>query len=244
MRNALPDASYALIRELIYAGNTNHEISSRVSCSWVTVRKERLKLLDAPDPVNRYARRRAEGHVTTRERRSPEGRLALPIASVTASRDQVVTLVRDNWPGLTRYALKLTKDDSWAEELLAKTLTYAFAGAKTFRSGTNGQAWLITIMKNAFFTDLRQRRRFYDRHAAWSYDVENRPGVDDPSAGLLIRDLERALRTLPERTRQIIKLTTLDGLSQEAAANRLNLNVGTLKSKLARARVELKRLLD
>jgi hypothetical protein len=109
--------------------------------------------------------------------------------------------------------------------------------------GTNPRGWLFTIMHNQNVNGVRRKVReciaveFYHK---WSFST----APTDPTAGLTLRDLDRALARICERQRQLILLIGLDGISYEEAATMLEVPLGTIRSRLSRGREALRTLMD
>lgn len=147
-------------------------------------------------------------------------------------------------------ALRLTRAPADAEDLVQETLTRAYAGYHRFRPGTNLRAWLTRIMRNTFINGYRKRRReplivaapvedAAAAHPGW-------PAADTRSAEA--QALERitapeiidALRALPAEFREAVYLTDIEGCSYRETAARMGTPVGTVMSRLHRARNALR----
>ena len=140
-------------------------------------------------------------------------------------------------PHLRALAIGLCGRTDRAEDLVQETLTKAWANLSSFTPGTNLNGWLYTILRNEFYNDLRKRR----------HEVEDPDGalaatlVSEPSQGgrLEFRDLRLALAKLAPPYREAVLLVGASGLSYEDAARICNCAVGTMKSRVHRARVRL-----
>ena len=147
-------------------------------------------------------------------------------------------------PHLRRYARSLTRDGDAADDLLQETTTRALGRLHLFQAGTNMRAWLFTIMHNLFRQAGRQATR-RGPMAEFDEAMENRlAAVDDPTQRLALRDLDRAVAELPEEQRQVLLLIGLEDLSYQETASILNVPVGTVMSRLSRARERLRRAVD
>lgn len=141
---------------------------------------------------------------------------------------------------IQRTALRLAGDRAEAEDLTQETMLKAYRAWPTFRSGTNARAWILTILYNTFF-NLRRRQKRAARYAS-RIAAESRyaPVQTDPEARLLGARLERgllrAIRSLPGQQRTILLLRALEDLSYEEISERIGIPVGTVKSRLSRAR--------
>jgi RNA polymerase sigma-70 factor (ECF subfamily) len=153
------------------------------------------------------------------------------------------SLVEREIPRLRRYARALTRNAERADDLVQETLLRAISKRHLWQMGTDLRAWLFTIMHNQHVNLVRRAVR--DETAI---DIEqvstSLVAISDPTASRQLRELERALGCLPEEQRAVILLVGLEGMSYEAAAQILNVPIGTVRSRLSRGRDELRRLLD
>ncbi len=147
-----------------------------------------------------------------------------------------------NIPYLRAFAHLLVKDHFLAEDVVQDTLVRALSARSQFKPGTNLRGWLTIILRNRYF-NLRRRRGF---RAEIQMDVELAGG--GASGGqeetLEFRDFQRAFDTLPAAQRTALALIGADGLSYEEAAQATGCMVGTMKSRVSRARLHLTHLLD
>lgn len=143
-------------------------------------------------------------------------------------------------PRLRRYARALTGDSTRADDLVQDTLERALAKWFRWRPGKL-RSWLMTIMHNLFVNDVRTRSpiEYRDGDALPEYAV--RAAQAD---GLALRDLDRALRTLPAEQREVLLLVGLEDLHYEEVARITGVPVGTVMSRLSRARTRLRALLS
>ncbi len=146
-------------------------------------------------------------------------------------------------PRLRRYARALTRDAARADDLVQSCLVRAIAKGHLWEPGTDLRAWLFTILHNQNVNDIRRSVR--EGVAVAVEDVAPVLTVA-PSAGasLQLRDLERAIKLLPEEQRQVILLVGLEGMRYEEAAAVLDIPIGTVRSRLSRGREMLRRLMD
>jgi len=166
-----------------------------------------------------------------------------------------VTLPRaalDHLDALYRVARNLTGRDSDAEDLVQETYTRAIAAATQFTTGTNLRAWLFRILRNLYIDGWRRakaspvREHLDDEEPATEAMVVGEPLRGDEELeqlrGLVADDIEAALGELSVDARTIV-LLDLEGFTQEELADVLGCNVGTVKSRLSRARARLRELL-
>ena len=141
-------------------------------------------------------------------------------------------------PALRRYARALTREPETADDLVQDTLVRTLRSEHLFHGG-DIRSWLYTILTNL----NRNRLRSLARRPVLSPIEENdAPDLAGPEAGG--RDIERALATLVEDQRNALLLVVLEGLSYREVAEVQGVPIGTVMSRLARARVQIKTYLD
>jgi RNA polymerase sigma-70 factor (ECF subfamily) len=145
-------------------------------------------------------------------------------------------------PFLRAFARSLCGNPDMADDLAQETLVKAWQSRSSFAPGTNLKAWLFTILRNQFYSD---RRRAW-RQAPWDQDAAERiPGAADEQAwAAQLSDTARALTSLSDEQREALILVGAGGFSYEAAAQICNCAVGTVKSRVARARKTLISMLE
>lgn len=153
--------------------------------------------------------------------------------------DQRVQFI-DCIPRLRRYARALVSDRAAADDLTQETLERAWTKLAQFRQGSDLRAWIFSIMHNLHASEHR-RHREADTGDRGEPEIGVRATQGD---GLEVRDLDRALNALPVDSREILLLITLEELSYVEAAAVLGIPVGTVMSRLSRAREKLRQLLD
>lgn len=164
------------------------------------------------------------------------------MAKVTSMSD-FARLLGSEIPRLRRYARALTRDSSRADDLVQSCLVRAIAKKHLWQPGTDLRAWLFTILHNQHVNDVRRSVREGVRVPV----EEVAPILIVPpsaAASLQLRDLERAVATLPEEQRQVILLVGLEGISYEKVAAILGIPIGTVRSRLSRGRETLRRRMD
>ena len=128
-----------------------------------------------------------------------------------------------------------------ADDLVQETLLKAWSHMDSFQEGTNLRAWLFTILRNSFYSDIRKRRR----------EIEDKDGKRAESLSVApaqqghldMQDLRKALDMLPPDQREALVLIGAAGMSYEEAAEIAHCAVGTVKSRVNRARIKLAGLL-
>lgn len=141
-------------------------------------------------------------------------------------------------PALRRYARALTRDREIADDLVQDTLVRALRSEHLFHGGEI-RSWLYTILTNLNRNRLRSLSR---RPLLTPMEDNDAPDLAGPEAGG--RDIERALATLVEDQRHALLLVVLEGLSYREVAEVQGVPIGTVMSRLARARVQIKAYLD
>jgi len=141
-------------------------------------------------------------------------------------------------PALRRYARALTRDAELADDLVQDTLVRALRSEHLFHGG-DIRSWLYTILTNLNRNRLRSLAR---RPTITAIDDNDAPDMAGPEAGG--RDIERALATLVEDQRAALLLVVLEGLTYREVAQVQGVPIGTVMSRLARARAQIKAYLD
>jgi len=155
----------------------------------------------------------------------------------------IVSAIEPLIPALRRYARALLRDRSIADDLVHDCLERAIARWDQRRNG-EVRAWLFAILHNLAMNRLRQTARRGPHLGLDAVDdgaLVQRPVHDDP---LRHRDLLRALAELPDDQRSVLLLVTVEDLSYAEAARVLDVPIGTVMSRLSRARDRLQRLMD
>ncbi|MBB4009945.1 RNA polymerase sigma-70 factor (ECF subfamily) [Rhizobium taibaishanense] len=140
---------------------------------------------------------------------------------------------------LRRYALSLVRNADDAEDLVNDALVKAYEHQQSFRSGGNIRSWLFSILHNAHVDALRRKKSGARRDAAAADLVD--PVIDGGQEQTVrLTQLRRAFMDLPEEQRQALHLVAIEELSYQEAAEVLGIPVGTLMSRLSRARGRLR----
>jgi RNA polymerase sigma-70 factor (ECF subfamily) len=150
--------------------------------------------------------------------------------------------IREQIPNLRRYARALTGNRDAADDLVQDTLERALARSALFRPGGNPRAWLFAIMHNVFVNQVRSASS--RRTVALDPESMEVPGQDRAHEGLSVRDIERALSTLPAEQREVVLLVGLEALSYADTARVIGVPIGTVMSRLSRGRERLRTLID
>ncbi|WP_172124276.1 sigma-70 family RNA polymerase sigma factor [Devosia sp. 919] len=143
-------------------------------------------------------------------------------------------------PALRRYARALTRSADLADDLVQDCLERAISRRGLFRPTGPMRAWLFTILLNLYRNDLRTRHR---QGAMMPLDAIAEPVTAAPQPGhLALAEMARAIETLPPEQKEALLLIALEGLSYAEAAAVLGVPLGTLMSRLGRARAALRLL--
>jgi RNA polymerase sigma-70 factor (ECF subfamily) len=144
-------------------------------------------------------------------------------------------------PSLRAFAMSLSGNVDRADDLVQGTLVRAIANIDTFQPGTNMLAWLFTILRNLFHSEFRKRRReVEDVDGSYADSLSSAP---QQHGGLEFKELLAALAKLPLAQREPLLLVGASGFSYDEAAAICGVAVGTIKSRVNRARTLLAQLL-
>ncbi|MGO9546373.1 MAG: sigma-70 family RNA polymerase sigma factor [Rhodomicrobium sp.] len=156
---------------------------------------------------------------------------------------ETISAMRAEIPRLRRFARYMTRDADYADDLVQECLTRAIANIGSWQPGSNLRAWLFVILKNVFRNDKRR--------AQHDIAYRNRLEKDAPLFAraeqhhhLVLSEVQDAFMRLTEDHREVLMLIAVEGLRYEEAATVLNISVGTVKSRLSRARAALRELVD
>ena len=144
-------------------------------------------------------------------------------------------------PSLRAFAISLSGNADRADDLVQETLLRALANIDSFQPGSNLPAWLFTILRNLFRSDYRKRRReVEDAEGNYAKTLKTQPSQN---AHLEFEEFRTALEKLPQDQREALILVGASGFSYEDAASICGCAVGTIKSRVNRARSKLAALL-
>lgn len=146
-------------------------------------------------------------------------------------------------PSLTKFAYKLTRNREDAQDLVQATVVTALEKQQQFEQGTNLFSWTSRIMFNTFVSNYRHNSRFDTQYdPQWYIDQESVDASQENDAELgLVFD---AMLSLTEDHREILVLVCVDGMRYAEVAEKLQIPVGTVRSRLSRARDGLQELLN
>jgi RNA polymerase sigma-70 factor (ECF subfamily) len=153
-------------------------------------------------------------------------------------RKELVALI----PHLRAFARTLTGDPTAADDLAQDAMMKAWDARQSFQLGTNMKAWTFMILRNQFYSEKRRswRQSQLDQEAAERTLI----AVDDPEAPVALDELRQGLAMLPPEQREALILVGAGGFAYEEAADICGCAVGTVKSRVSRARKALQSILE
>lgn len=157
------------------------------------------------------------------------------------------TIILPHLSAVTAYAKSLARDRDIADELVQDTMLRALRAFASFRGGQDPKPWLLTIVRNRFYSVIRDRnRRLRFLQTRGLYEVLNTPDSvgSDPESVTACRELmctvDDLIAALPHEFREVLVLRGLDELSYREISERIDIPVGTVMSRLHRARAMLR----
>jgi RNA polymerase sigma-70 factor, ECF subfamily len=170
---------------------------------------------------------------------SAQLKVALPeLSGDEIFRDQLVAII----PSLRAFARALCGNREMADDMAQDAMVRAWAARKSYQPDTNFRAWMFKILRNNYYTAFRKNART----TSWDPEVAERLLVVGPSQEMTIHvaDVAAALGKLPAEQREVLMMVAAGGLSYEDAADTIGCAIGTVKSRVARGRAALARLID
>ncbi|RED18579.1 sigma-70 family RNA polymerase sigma factor [Pontivivens insulae] len=151
--------------------------------------------------------------------------------------EELVSLV----PDLRAFGKSLTRDNARADDLVQDSMVKALSNQDKFQPGTSMRAWMFTILRNTFYSMKRKQKwEVEDVDGAYQDSLSQKPAQD----GVMdLADFRRAFDTLPSDQREALMLVGAAGMTYEEAAEICDCAVGTVKSRVNRARGRLTDLL-
>jgi RNA polymerase sigma-70 factor (ECF subfamily) len=145
-------------------------------------------------------------------------------------------------PHLRAFARSLCRDVTAADDLAQDAVARAWASRESFTPGTNMKAWTFMILRNQFYSDKRRSWR----SVALDQEVAERTLVANTNfdSAIALDDLRQAMMMLPECQREALILIGAGGFSYEEAAEMIGVAIGTVKSRVSRARAELLQIFE
>ena len=140
-------------------------------------------------------------------------------------------------PALRAFAISLVRSRSGADDAVQDAVVKALTNFDKFERGTNMRAWLFTILRNTYYSSQRKYRRERDNLA--SVVLDSQATKPDHDGFLQFRDFLKAFDQLPDEQREVLVLVGASGFSYEEAAQMIGVPIGTIKSRINRARARL-----
>lgn len=151
--------------------------------------------------------------------------------------DELQRLLIAAVPNLRAFANSLCGDPTRADDLVQDTLVKAWSNLDSFEKGSNLKAWLFTILRNTYFSDLRKlRREVEDADGALA---ERMSVLPEQNSHMDLVDFRKAFGTLSDDQKEVLLLVGAEGFSYEEASEITGAAVGTVKSRVNRARTAL-----
>ncbi|MDK3074976.1 RNA polymerase sigma factor [Sedimentitalea sp. JM2-8] len=148
----------------------------------------------------------------------------------------------DHLPAMRAFAMSLSRNAATADDLVQDAIVKAWSNLDKFEPGTNLRAWLFTILRNTYYSQFRKRRHeVEDPEGAHAATLSEQPRHD---GRLAVRDFRSAFRELTDEQREALVLVGVEGFSYQEAAEMCGCAVGTVKSRINRARKRLAELMD
>lgn len=145
--------------------------------------------------------------------------------------------------GLEKFARRLTGNRADAEDLLQTTVLKALEKKDYFESGTNLFSWTSKIMFNEFASRYRRRTKFETKYDPEPYIEKQRVSADQARKAE-VREVGEAMSELSEEHRKVLIMVTIKGMKYQQVADKLGIPVGTVRSRLYRAREQLQAAMD
>lgn len=156
--------------------------------------------------------------------------------------DEFKNAILEAIPHLRAFARALARDAVLADDLVQDAIVNALSHRDQFKPGTNLKGWLIIILRNSFFNEVRKSRHKFEVAVDFLPDIASVKGNQE--ARMELRDFRRAFAKLPAAQREALTLVGASGFSYEEAAELVGCPVGTLKSRVSRARAELQHAME
>ncbi len=157
------------------------------------------------------------------------------------SDDEFKTELAGVIPQLRAFGRSLCGNRDMADDLVQETMLKAWAARRRFEAGTSMQAWTHTILRNLFRSQMRRSRFVGEWDDAKAEELLSAPG--DQEHHMHLSDLQRALLELPPAQREALILVGAGGFAYEEAAEICGCAIGTVKSRVARARAAVEKML-
>ncbi|MFO1057376.1 MAG: sigma-70 family RNA polymerase sigma factor [Dongiaceae bacterium] len=158
-----------------------------------------------------------------------------------ATSDDIYQLIAQEIPRLRRYARFLARNADQADDLVQECLTRAVSNIDRWQPGTNMNAWLLVILHNIFINEVKRRRPMLTSDGAIEQHGGGTSGGQEER--IYLNNVQQAFDKLSTDHKEILLMIAVEGLQYEEAAAILNVPIGTVRSRISRARESLRELL-
>jgi RNA polymerase sigma-70 factor, ECF subfamily len=158
------------------------------------------------------------------------------------TRDELPALLPDLLPRLWAFALRLAADRHDAEDLVQRACVRALERRHQWQPGTSALSWMFSIVHSIWIDEIRARQIRSRSRTEWDESLVETvadPVASDPSSELLYREVLAAVDALPDAQRIVMLLVAIEGMSYREAAEILEIPIGTVMSRLSRARLTI-----
>jgi RNA polymerase sigma-70 factor (ECF subfamily) len=155
--------------------------------------------------------------------------------------DDIYQLIAQEIPRLRRYARFLARNADQADDLVQECLTRAVSNIDRWQPGTNMNAWLLVILHNIFINEVKRRRPVLTSDGAIEQHGGGTSGGQEER--IYLNNVQQAFDKLSTDHKEILLMIAVEGLQYEEAAAILNVPIGTVRSRISRARESLRELL-
>ncbi len=163
---------------------------------------------------------------------------ASPVVQMLDPKEEIV----EHIGAMRAFAMSLSRNHATADDVVQEALVKAWSNLDSFEAGTNMRAWLFTIVRNTYFSLHRKRsREVEDVDGVMAESLSQKPEHD---GRLVFRDFASAFNELSDEQREVLILVGAQGFAYEEAAEMCGVAVGTIKSRVNRARVRLAELME
>lgn len=166
------------------------------------------------------------------------------MSNAADSKEKIKSVLVAEIPYLRRYARALSRNAADADDLVQTCLMRAIVNLERFETGTNLRAWLLTILHNVFIDSMRRARRARDVGETAETMLTGMYTRPNQIENLQMADLQKAMAALPAEQRSTLALVALEDLTYEEAAQITGVPVGTVRSRLSRARHALIKMIE
>lgn len=152
--------------------------------------------------------------------------------------------LNDVLPALRRFALSLTRNEDRADDLVQDSIERALKKSEYFEPGTNLRSWIFTVCRRIFLNQIRKQKT-----QGIAVEIDDAPQAKlsaeaSQDMSMACKEMLAAMERLPLRDKVVLLLIVVEGMKYDEAANVLDIPVGTVRSRLSRARTRLKEFIE